>query len=71
MMYVVHRSETGSETDGESQQAPSRRIRTTLYDLMVIAQGLFPEYDDAQIATLIEAVILTGRGVFLHPQSLS
>jgi hypothetical protein len=40
MLYVVRRSETGGETGGEGQPEPSRRIQTTLYDLMVIVQAL-------------------------------
>lgn len=71
MRYVVRRSETSGETGVEGRQDASRQIRTTLYDLIGIAQGLFPEYDDAQIVTVIEAVILAGRGVFLRPQSPS
>jgi hypothetical protein len=71
MLYVVRRSERGREPGGESQPDPSCRLRTTLYDLIVIAQSLFPEYDDAEIVTLIEAALLAGRGVFLHPQSPS
>ena len=71
MMYVVRRSETGGVTGGERQRESSRRIRTTLYDLIVIVQRLFPEYDDAQIVTLIEAALLAGKAVWLNPQSPS
>lgn len=70
-MYVVRRSETGGQMGGERQPEPSCRLRTTLYDLMVIAQNLHPEYDDAQIVTLIEAVLHAGKAVFLKPQSPS
>jgi hypothetical protein len=71
MLYVVHRSKTSGETGGKSQQEPSCRLRTTLYDLVVIVQGLHPEYDDAQIVTLIKAVLHAGSAVFLNPQSPS